>query len=166
MPGRLQNLGCQGACFDGVRLTEAVVDLNLPGCWHTDPRRLHIKHLEEGVVILVQENGRSRGGSQLHGSADVIDVRVGDDDLLNLKLVLPYQPEHLLDVVPRIDHDCFVTSLVSDYRTVALQRTDGNDLMNHEDILDEEILRPGNPGKRKGPPHGRTLTPERRLLRR
>ena len=108
-----------------------LVDLNFAGIFHADPCRLHVQHFQQGIVVLVEQDGRAGGGTQLHGSAHMIDVSMGDDDLLNLEIVLLNKGENVFDVVAGIDHHGFASGLVPDDRAVALQRPDGKDFVNH-----------------------------------
>jgi hypothetical protein len=65
----------------------------------------------------------------------VIDVGVGDDDLLDLQVMLAEERENVLNVVPGVDDQGFVRGLVANDRTVALQRPDGKDFVNHVSIV-------------------------------
>src|SRR5215470_11422562 len=118
-----------------IGLPNAAIDFDFPRSRHADPRRLHIEHLQQCIVILVQENGCPGCGAQLCRTADMIDVGVRDDDLLDLELVLVDEPENLSDVVPGIDDDGLARRLVANDGAVALQRANGKDLVDHNDIL-------------------------------
>ncbi len=107
------------------------LDRHFLGRGHAQPRRLHIQHLEQGVIILIEQNGRARRRAQLHRSANVVDVGVGDDDLLHLQLLLADDGEDVFDVVAGIDDHGFARGFIADDRAVAVQRTDGEDFMNH-----------------------------------
>ena len=121
----------QRARLDGVPLSDARSISTLPGIFHSDPRRLHIQHLQQGIVILVEQDGRAGGGPQFHGSAHMIDVSMSDDDLLHLEIVLLNERENIFDVIAGIDHHGFAGGFVPDDRAVALQRPDGKDFVNH-----------------------------------
>ena len=81
---RMNHVRGERARLDRVRLSDALIDLDLARIFHSDPRGLHIQHLQQGIVVLVEQDGRAGGGPQLHRSAHVIDVSVSDDDLLHL----------------------------------------------------------------------------------
>ena len=98
---------------------------------HAEPRSLHVEHLQQRVVILIEQDRRAGQRAQLHRSADVIDVGVGDDDLLHLQFMLADDGENVFNVVARIDDHGFMRGLIADDRAVALQRADGKDLMYH-----------------------------------
>jgi hypothetical protein len=60
---------------------------------------------------------------------------VSDNDLLYLKLLLAQHSKNVINVIARIDNHGLVRGLISDDRTVALQRSDGKDFMDHEAIV-------------------------------
>ena len=68
----------------------------------------------------------------------MVDVGVGDDDLLHLQLVFADDGKNVFDVVARIDDHGFVRRLVADDRAVTLQRTDGKYLVDHAFIFAQE----------------------------
>jgi hypothetical protein len=43
---------------------------------------LQVKHFEQSVIILIQQNRCASGSTQFHRTAHVIDVRVRNHDLL------------------------------------------------------------------------------------
>jgi hypothetical protein len=96
---------------------------------------LFIQHFQQGVVVLVEQDRGAGGGAELHGSANVVDVGVGDDDLLDLKLVLSEERDHVVDVVAGVNDHGFVSGLVADDGAVALQRADGENFVDHGDIV-------------------------------
>ena len=61
----------------------------------------------------------------------MIDVGVGDDDLLYYQVVLADDGENVFNVVTRIDNHGFVRGLIADDGAVTLQRADGQDLVDH-----------------------------------
>ena len=102
-----------------------------PGERHADPCGLLVEHFQQSIIILVQQDGSAGGGAKLHGSADVVDVRVGDDDLFDLQVVLANEGENILNVVAGVDDHGFARGLVADDGAVALQRADGEDFVDH-----------------------------------
>ncbi len=133
--GRVQDL-C-GVCTGRDRLpgSDALIDFNLAGCWHADPVSLRIEHVQQSVVILIEQNGGASSGAELHGSANVVDVGVSDHDLLHRQVVFADCFENVVDVVARIDHHRLARGLVADDRAVALQRADREDFVDHPFIL-------------------------------
>ena len=135
--------------MDCVALRNTVVDLHFAGRGDADPCRLNIQHFQQSRVILVEDDWRARERSKFHRSANVIDMGVGDDDLLDRQTMLANQRNDLINVVSRIDHHRFMRRLIPDHGTVALQWTNGNDLVNHEVIVlgvSETRERMGNEG--------------------
>jgi hypothetical protein len=80
---------------------------------------------------LVVENGRSGELFEAVGSGDVVDVGVGDDDLLEGEVVLFKQGDDAGDLVAGIDDDGFVGGLVAEDGAVALEQADGEDFVDH-----------------------------------
>ena len=60
---------------------------------------------------------------------------MGDDNLFHFEVMLSHQGQNVLDVIPRINDNPIARSLIADYRTIALERTDGQDFVDHEYIL-------------------------------
>lgn len=87
------------------------------------------------MIVLVEQDGSASGGAEFHGSANVIDVGVGDDDLLDLEIVLADESENVFDVVAGVDDHGFTRGFVSDHGAVALERADGEDFVDHGDIV-------------------------------
>jgi hypothetical protein len=65
----------------------------------------------------------------------VIDVGVGDYDLLHFQLVLADDGENVFNVIARVDDHGFVRRLIADDRAVTLQRAYGKDLVDHHFIF-------------------------------
>ena len=61
----------------------------------------------------------------------MINVSVGDDDLLNLETVFFDEVENVFDIIAGINHHRFARSFVPDDRAVTLQRPDRKDFVNH-----------------------------------
>jgi hypothetical protein len=74
---------------------------------------------------------------QLHGSAHVINVSVGDNDLLDLKIVPADYFQYIVDIVTWIDHHRFMAELIPNDRAIALQWTDGKDFVDHGKLFSE-----------------------------
>lgn len=75
--------------FSGKRFeadTHAVLKAGVWGfgfwCGNAEPAGLRLHHGEEREIIFVEENGGTCEALELECSADVIDVGVGDEDLL------------------------------------------------------------------------------------
>ncbi len=127
----VQDAGGEGSGSDGFSSRDAAIDVDFPGGRHADPCGLHIEHLQQSVIILVEQDRSARGGAKLHGSADVVDMGVRDDDLFDLQVVLADERENILDIIAGIDDHGFAGRLIADDGAVALQRTDRENFVDH-----------------------------------
>ncbi len=108
-------VGGQRAKHERIRLAQTVVNLDLARAFHPDPRCLQIQHLQQRVVILIEQNGSAGGGPQLHRPANVIDVSVGNDDLFDLKVVLLDEFQNVFNIVAGIDDHRFARGFVPNH---------------------------------------------------
>ena len=131
MAGGVQNIRGQASGAQALVVVEAGVDLDPPGRGHAEPRCLHVEHLQQRIVVLIKQDGSARLRPQFHRPANMIDVGMGDDDLFHLQLVPPDDREDVFDIVARIDDHRFARGFIADDRTIALQRADGKDFVNH-----------------------------------
>ncbi len=129
--GRVQDAGAERARGDGFSALDILIDNDRARWGHADPVGLLVEHFQQSIVILVQQDGRSRGRAQLHGSADVVDVGMGDHDLLDLQIVLADDGQHVVNIVAGIDHHGFARCVVADDRAIALQRAHLDDFVDH-----------------------------------
>ena len=120
---------------DGFTSCYASVNFNASWGGHANPGGLYIEHFQQGIVVLVEENGCACGGPEFHRSPDVIDVCVGDDDLFDLEVVLADERENVFDFIARVDHHSFARGLVADDRAIALQRAYREDFVDHRGIV-------------------------------
>ena len=72
-----------------------------------DPAGLGIHHGDEGEIELVVEDGRAGDGLELLGAGDVVDVGVGDEDVLHGEAVFREEEEDAGDIVAGVDDDGF-----------------------------------------------------------
>jgi hypothetical protein len=96
-----------------------------------EPTGLDVHHFYQGKIVLVVEDGGSGEALEALGSGDVVDVGVGDDDLLDGEVVLIEDGDDAGDLVAGVDDDGFEGDLVAQDGAVALQRADGEDFMDH-----------------------------------
>src|SRR5260370_22315633 len=106
-------------------------DCNLARRGDADPSCLYVEHFQQCIIVLIEQDGGASLRAQLHSSAYVIDVGVGDDDLFYYQVVLTDDGENILNIVARIDDHGFASGFVANDRAVTLQRTYGKDLVNH-----------------------------------
>jgi len=133
--GSMENVRRQIACPQRFAISNTRFDCDFARRGDADPRCLYVEHLQQRVVILIEQDWRASLRAQLHGSADVVDVGVGYDDLLHVKLVLADDGKNVFNVIARIDDHGFARGLVADDRAVTLQRADGQDLVDHSLIF-------------------------------
>jgi len=98
---------------------------------NAEPACLKIHHLDQRQIVLVVEDRRSGKAFEALGSGDVIDVGVGNDDLLDGELVLIEQSDDAGDVVAGIDYDGFAGGFIAENGAVALERADSEDFVDH-----------------------------------
>src|SRR5215471_15692280 len=73
----------------------------------------------------------------------MIDVSVGNHDLLHLELMFFNDGKNVFNVIARIDNHSLASALIANHRAIALQRPNGKDFVNHEPIV-EVILQKGS----------------------
>ena len=110
---------------------QTLVNLDYPRRFSSNPRSLHIQHFQQCVIVLVQQDGSTSGLLELHRTANVVNVRVCDDDLFKLELVIVEDGKDSLDLIARIDDQRFACALVANDRAVTAENADGEDLVDH-----------------------------------
>src|SRR5207253_5144377 len=133
--GGVQHVGREGASLERFGVGDAVVDFHFAGRTHSHPGSLHVKHFEQVVVVLVEDNGCAGGGAEFLGSADVVDVSVGDDDLVYYQVVFADEREHVVYVVAGVNDHGFAGVFIADDGAVALQRAYGQNFVDHGFIV-------------------------------
>ena len=133
--GSVEDIGGEGSGGDGFSGGDAAVDFDFAGGGDADPLGLNVEHFEQGMVILVEQNGSPGRGAELHGSADVVDVSVSDDDLLDLKLVLLDESLDVFDVIAGVDDHGFAGGFIADNGAIAAERAYGEDFVDHRYIV-------------------------------
>ena len=117
---------------DALAVVEGVVGGWDFGGGDAEPAGLHVHHFDQGEVVLVVEDGGSGDALEALGSGDVVDVGVGDDDLLDGEVVLVEDAEDGRDVVAGVDNDGLEGGFVAEDGAVAVQRADDEDLVDHD----------------------------------
>ena len=131
----------EGWCFvadgsdgDELAVVEGVVGrADFRGC-HAEPSCLDVHHLDQREVVLVVEDGRAGEGLEAGCTGDVVDVSVGDEDLLDGEIVSLEEGEDAQNLGSGIDDDGLAGGLVAEDGAVALQRANGKDLVDHGDL--------------------------------
>ena len=111
---------------------QTLIDLDCSRRFRSNPRSLHIQHVQQSVIVLIKQDWSAGSLLQLHRATNVIDVRMSDDDLFELEWVMIEDGEDSLDLITRIDGKCFACSLVADDRAVTAEKADGEDLVNQD----------------------------------
>jgi hypothetical protein len=105
------------------------------GCFDAEPGCLGGHHLEERKVCLIQVDWGAGKGLEFEGTADMVDVGVGDEDLLQSESERGEAAVDAGDFVAGVDDDGLAGFLVGKDGAIALQRADGKGFEDHEVIL-------------------------------
>lgn len=113
MTGSVDDLG--GIVFetDVLAVIERLVRRGGLGSFYAEPRGLRGHHLQEGQIILIEENGCAGEGFKFERAANMIDVSVGDEDLLEGETESSEAAVDAADFVARVDDDGFAGFLVA-----------------------------------------------------
>src|SRR5512146_2504036 len=88
-----------------------------------EPCRLRSDQVEERQVILVQVDGRAGKTLEPERCTDVVDVGVGNQDLLERKTLFSKPLVDAADIVTGVDHDGLARLLIAQNCAVTLQKT-------------------------------------------
>ena len=102
---------------------------------NAQPAGLRLHHFEQGKVVFVEEDGGAGETLKAERTTHVVDVGVGDEDLLELEAEFGQSAVNASDFVAGIDDDGFTHFFVTEQGAVALQRADGKGLQDHSSIL-------------------------------
>jgi len=119
-----------GSDSDEAAIGGTVVGGGDIGGGDTEPTCLRVHDPDEREVELVVEDGRAGEGFEALCPGDVVDVRVGDDDLLDGEVMLLQDGDDAGDLFAGIDDDGFAGGLVSEDGAVALQEADDKDFVD------------------------------------
>jgi hypothetical protein len=120
---------------DELAVVEGVVGVGDGWGGDAKPGGLDVHHLYLSEIVLVVEDGCAGELLETVGAGDVVDVGVGDDDLLDGEGVFGEEGEDAGDVVAGVDDDGFARGLVAEDGAVALEGADGEDLVDHVSSL-------------------------------
>ena len=104
------------------------------GC-DAQPGGLLVHDFQLRQIVFVEQDGRAGEALELEGAADVVDVAVGDENLLELEAKLVEAAMDAADLFAGIDDDGLAGLLVTENGAVALQRADGEGFENHALIV-------------------------------
>ena len=120
---------------DELAILEGVVRGGDGGGGDAEPASLNIHHFDQREIVLVVEDGGAGELLEAMGPGDVVYVGVGDNDFFDGEAVGGEDGHDARNVVAWVNYDGFVGVLVSKDGAVALQRTDGEDFVDHK-VLD------------------------------
>lgn len=138
----VENLGGVGVEAHAHSFHQALVGRGRLRGLNAQPRGLRAHHLEERQVILVQQDRGTGEAFELDRAAHVVNVGVGDEDLLELEAQLGEAAVDAADFVAGVDDDGLARSFVAQNGAVALQRADGKGLKDHDFIVERYGPRP------------------------
>lgn len=102
-----------------------------------EPTGLHLHHVEEGKVILIEENGGSGLSFERERAPHMVDMRVCHHDLLQFQAMLFQARQNLRNIVTGIDDHGFACRFIAKNGAVALQQSDRKCLKDHILIVRE-----------------------------
>ena len=115
---------------------EAVVGAGVRRCdfgrLDAQPSGLCGHDFELRQVVLVEEDGSTGGALEQHRSADMVDVGVGDDDLLEDQAMIGQTGQDFGDIVPRVDDNRLMGGLVAQDGAVAAEGPDWKGFEDHD----------------------------------
>jgi hypothetical protein len=97
----------------------------------SEPSGLNVHHFDQGQIVLVVEDRRSGELFEALRSGDMVDVSVGDDDLLYGEVVMLQSADDAGDVVAGINDDGLAGGFVAEDGAIALKGADDEDFVDH-----------------------------------
>ncbi len=135
MAGGMENRGGVTVEPDALPLEELFIGRGGFRGFNSEPGSLGRHHLEEWQVVFIEEDGGASEAFEGQSATDVVDVRVGHDDLLEFEMVLGKPAVDSRNFVAGVDDDGFPCGFVTEQGAVALERADGKGFENHELIV-------------------------------
>lgn len=146
--GRVQDVGGVAGQADALPLGKAFIGRSGFRRGDAEPGGLHFHHVEQCEIVLVKQDGCAGEPLEAECAADMVDVGVGYENLLELEAERGEAAVNACDLVARIDDDGLAGLLVSEDGAIALERADGEGFEDHALIVGPE----GNAkGGRDGP---------------
>ena len=99
------------------------------------PPGLRVHHFEQGQVVLIQQDRCAGQPLELERASHVVDVAVGDENLLELEAQFSQASMDAADLVAGIDDNGLSGLLVAKDSAIALQWPDGEGLEDHTPIV-------------------------------
>lgn len=118
---------CGGVALepDGLPLEELFIGRGGFRRLNSKPCGLGRHHLEERQVVLIEQDGGASEAPEGQSATDVVNVRVGHDDLLEFEVEVGEPAMNSRDFVAWVDDDGFSIVFVAEQGAVALEWADG-----------------------------------------
>jgi len=139
MTGSMNDLSWVAVKSNGLAIDQALIRKRNFRCRNADPGCLVVHHLEQGKIVLIQEDGGTREAFELQGPSDMIYVGVRDENLAEFEAEFRESSVDAADLVSGIDHDRLAGSFIAKKSAVALQRSDRERLEDHAPILKGDV---------------------------
>ena len=130
MPRRVMHSDLVVAEVDGRRVIKEV-GRRLRADLETEHRPLFHDMLIQRLVVAMEIDGRVERVLRGVDAADVIEMRVGEQDVLDHDVAVADSREDLVDLVAGIDDDRLPGALAADDEPVLVERRDRSDFEDH-----------------------------------
>jgi hypothetical protein len=119
---------------DEFAVVEGVVGIVDSGGGDAQPSGLLVHYFDLREVVLVHKDGGSGNLLESVSAGDVVDMGVGDDDLLDGEVVFGEEGEDAGDVVAGVDDDGFAGGFVAEDGAVALEGAYSEGFEDHGEL--------------------------------
>ena len=134
MAGGVEDGASEAGDGDEFAVVEGIVGVGDDGGGDAEPAGLNVHHFDQWQVALVVEHGGAGELFEAVGAGDVVDVGVGDDDLLDGEVVFGEEGEDAGDVVAGVDDDGLAGGLVAEDGAVELEGAYGEGFEDHREV--------------------------------
>ena len=136
VPRAMQHLELELAHRDPVALMQPAVGRERLGGWEAEHLRLGGHLLDpEQIALMRPLDGDARAPRELRGGARVVEMRVGDEDLLEREPVALENRQHPRQLTARVDDGRAARGLAPQHRAVLLERRDRDDFETHARMI-------------------------------
>ncbi len=99
--------------------------------FEAEPTGLDIEAVAKHLVGFVHVDRSAGQSAELVGTANVIDMGVGDHDHLHAEGVALQNRHDLADVVTGVDNDCLMGGFIADHGAIAFEHPHRQNRMDH-----------------------------------
>jgi|SRR5579884_220053 len=132
----MQYIDAHAAYLHRIAVAQFPVELDdSRSAGESNPRRLNRQRSVKRQIRRMQQPFSARALAQRPEIADVVDMRMGVDQVGRAQAARCEPPYNLVDAVAAIDHDCLAGLLVADDRAVAGERSDCKGFDKHAALL-------------------------------